>query len=102
MFSLRSHPDDVVLLIESHNHETRILTFTAKPMDGFAGHDGEPAGGERYAAHPLHAGRYPPPDDDELFLRGMKMSRHLATGRRLQNEGRRAGGGVAGCEGAVV
>src|SRR5882724_3170863 len=88
MFAGRLGPDDVVLLIERHDHEAGILTATAEPMHGFGRHDGDASGGERHAGHALHTGQDPAADDNELFFGRVIMSRHPASGRRLQQEGR--------------
>ena len=88
-------PGDVVLGVESDEHEAGRRGFAGEPVHGFAGHHGEAGRGEDFFGHTLHAGEDVSTDYEQLFLGGVGMGGDDTAGGGFQQEGGWSGVGVA-------
>jgi hypothetical protein len=88
-------PDDVVLSVEGHEHETGEVGFAREPVHDFAGHQGKTGPSEQLVGHAVHAREDVPPDHKELLFGGVVMRGSEAAGRRFEKKRGRAGIGIA-------
>ena len=81
--------------IEGDKHNARSFGLARELVLRFARHHGKPAWAERTGGHALHFRLDGALDDDELFLRRVKMPRDKTIGRGFQDDGGRAFGRIA-------